>query len=618
MANQNSDFNPAGYAALSNGTYLPKGYSISGGNISNANGEAVSAEDAQNLPMMRSQVEAELAGTATKPGTVQQPGTIQQPAPGGPAGSAPLPVAPTIPGTAHTDPVSPPKPSAGPAATPNNPVAPPTPFQTNDPLAFMPLPVAAGQMAPQGAGGTLASPSPTPTSPTPTPTGGTGGPTATTTPAPPPAQWSYNGPRTQQEILQQDYHGNYDAFLAASPNASISALGTDPGVIAARNAGNTVGSNGAQFDATGKQVAGPNAALAATEAAPYIQAGINPNGTPVSAPPPYATRDANGLPALPPMPNASTPSPVNVPTPIQAPMPWERPVGSTPNAGNTLPSAGAPSAAITPNANGLPVAPANASNATAPTTPSPAASTVTPASASPSASTPTTDANGLPTTSGAMSAGNAVNLTPATPSNSLTNMTIAPGQLADRYGIAQTKLQSLIHDTLDPQFAADNRDSIRSAAAAGAIGSGQLNTSLGDILARRTHDINSASTSFLGNALNSSIDDAYKNVGIAQQQQNFQQNQQNTGFNQQVTLQQLSDSELGQQFSQLMTTLGFNSTQMQQAFENAYKVQQLSDDETGQSFYRALQQFIAGTSGDPAQIQAWLAGQYARPTSAAA
>lgn len=539
-----------------------------------------------------------------------------------PVASNPTPTPAPNPGNAPvtTEPAKPNTPSGGPTTNPVGPPQPsqpsqpgqtaPTPFQTPDPLAFVPLSTATTQMAP----GTTPSAPTTPTNVPPAQVAPPGTPVAT-----PPTQWSLSDPRTQAEILAEDYGGDYNKFIAASPNASVAAQAALPGF----NTGVGYGDNGSVIaKGTGATTSGPNAALAPvitatqnpanqTVGAPLGQGGvggIGGNTTPTSiATTPGSGPSQSGTNGLPPIDfsgvdfGSPTPPNVNVPAPIQAPMPWELPASSV-------------SPTVSPSATPSPAGQPNAPASTASSSPVPAPAASSPNTPVQPSQAPTTDANGLPATSGAMSA---VNLTPTTPSNALTNFTISPGALADRYSTAKTQYDDWVTQT-DPQFQAANRDALRYAAAGGTIGSGQLNTSLGDIQLNRENAMRSSRDTFLGNALNASIDDAYKNIGIAQQQQAFQQGQQATAFNQNVTLQTLRDSELGQQFQQLMTTLGFNSQQQQQAFENAFKVQQLSDDETGQSFYRALQQAILGYSNDPASYMTWLAGQYAQPSRAAA
>ena len=125
-----------------------------------------------------------------------------------------------------------------------------------------------------------------------------------------------------------------------------------------------------------------------------------------------------------------------------------------------------------------------------------------------------------------------VNLTPTTVENALTNYTISPGPETDRFAIARQQLQDTIKNVLDPQFAEDQRKLNRYNFGAGRGVSGAARTSQGDLLASRDRDINQLTSGFLNPALTGSIEDAYRNIGIAQQQQGFQRGQQGDVFNQ--------------------------------------------------------------------------------------
>jgi hypothetical protein len=213
----------------------------------------------------------------------------------------------------------------------------------------------------------------------------------------------------------------------------------------------------------------------------------------------------------------------------------------------------------------------------------------------------------IPTTGGSAS----YSLTPTTPDNALSNSTITPGPGTDRFKIAQDRYNASVAAS-NPQYEADLRDATRMAAATGTIGSGSLNTSLGNIENTRQNTLAAQQSGFLNDALTGSIEDAYRNIGIAQQQQGVQIGQQNTAFGQQVTVQQLMDSEQGQQWAEQLQALGFNAAQIQQMFENAVKTQQLSDSENQQAFLQAYEQYVQGTSGNPVSYETWLAGQYAK------
>lgn len=124
-----------------------------------------------------------------------------------------------------------------------------------------------------------------------------------------------------------------------------------------------------------------------------------------------------------------------------------------------------------------------------------------------------------------------VNTYATNPQSDLRGQTIVPGQMADRNQIAQNQVNTW-NASSQPQFQADLRSATSHAAGAGQLGSGQFRTSLGNLAYNRDLQRNSAQSNFLNNAQLGSIDDAYKNVGIAQQQQQFQTGLQGQTFNQ--------------------------------------------------------------------------------------
>jgi hypothetical protein len=137
-----------------------------------------------------------------------------------------------------------------------------------------------------------------------------------------------------------------------------------------------------------------------------------------------------------------------------------------------------------------------------------------------------TGTNGAQTGSAYGNAGMGVNLTPTTVDNALTNSTISPGAATDRFGIARQQLQDTIKNVLDPQFATDEKALNRYNFGAGRGVSGDARTSQGNLELARQNQINQLTSNFLNPALTGSIEDAYRNIGIAQQQQGFQNSQQ--------------------------------------------------------------------------------------------
>ncbi len=117
----------------------------------------------------------------------------------------------------------------------------------------------------------------------------------------------------------------------------------------------------------------------------------------------------------------------------------------------------------------------------------------------------------------------------------------------DRYGLA-TRMLGDFAKSSDPYYQKSLRDATSQAAGAGRLGSGQLRTSLGDLAYNRDLQLNSAGNSFLTNALGGSIDDAYKNYGLAQEDQR-------TAFGQGATQIQLEEALRQGDFSRYLALL---------------------------------------------------------------
>lgn len=159
-----------------------------------------------------------------------------------------------------------------------------------------------------------------------------------------------------------------------------------------------------------------------------------------------------------------------------------------------------------------------------------------------------------------------VSLSPINPANDLRSQTIGVGPTADRYQIAQDQLKTY-QQASDPLYQKTLRDATSQAAGAGQLGSGQLRTSLGDLALNRDLELGAQGQSFLQNALTGSIGDAYNNVGIAQQQQQRQDQAQQTAFGQAATQAGMQDA-------------------LQTSAQN-----------------RSLQQLLAGDAGNPSDTQ---------------
>lgn len=147
-----------------------------------------------------------------------------------------------------------------------------------------------------------------------------------------------------------------------------------------------------------------------------------------------------------------------------------------------------------------------------------------------------------------------VSLSSIDPSSDLRSQLITPGPATDRYAIAQDQLKNY-NDATQPYYQSALRDATSQAAGAGQLGSGQLRTSLGNLANQRNLQLETQGNSFLNDALTGSINDAYTNVGIAQQQQGFQAGQQNQSFNQGLAGTQLGDNLLNSSTNRGLATL---------------------------------------------------------------
>lgn len=176
-------------------------------------------------------------------------------------------------------------------------------------------------------------------------------------------------------------------------------------------------------------------------------------------------------------------------------------------------------------------------------------------------------------------------LTPLTPDNALTNSIISPSSNVNRFDVAKNQIHDEIQNELEPQFNSDARTIAAQSFGSGRGVSGNNRTKEGDLALQHSRDINQLTSNYLNPALTGTIQDSLNNANFEADQQKFEAGQQNTAFNQAVTGQTLADQE------------------------------------QGQSFYQALQKLLAGSSGDPAQIQLLLSelygGQSAQDSAAA-
>lgn len=162
--------------------------------------------------------------------------------------------------------------------------------------------------------------------------------------------------------------------------------------------------------------------------------------------------------------------------------------------------------------------------------------------------------------------------------------TIQPGPGVDRLALAESNFNNFA-EASDPYYQKTLRDANSSAAGAGRLGSGMLRTSLGDAANLRNLQLDTAKQGYLNDATNGSIEDQYRNIGIAQQQQGFQAGREDTANNLQMAQQ-------GQAFDQSAREIALNEALTQGDFGR----------------YQAL--LASGEQGNPSDTALTLAHDY--------
>lgn len=166
-------------------------------------------------------------------------------------------------------------------------------------------------------------------------------------------------------------------------------------------------------------------------------------------------------------------------------------------------------------------------------------------------SPPGSSPGGSPASNGPGGAG--VALANINPDDALLSKVISPNNTVDRVKTFQDSLNSTIQNVLDPAFAKRQRDTNRYQFGAGRGVSGIARDSQGDLSTSYGQQIKDLTAQGLAGATTGSIDDMYKNIGIAQQQQNFQKGLSDTAFDQSVTGAQLDDSLTNSAFNRAAT-----------------------------------------------------------------
>lgn len=198
-----------------------------------------------------------------------------------------------------------------------------------------------------------------------------------------------------------------------------------------------------------------------------------------------------------------------------------------------IPLAGTPplqDSGAPPTARPMPFKPVNTQAAPPPKFGAPVAPPRQPAPVAQASPGPVAPNIPLATSQGAQPYANAQATVPGSNTDYLSK-TITPGAGVDRLALATSNLKNY-NEATDPEYKASINEAAQGGAAAGQIGSGMLRTRIGDLALARTRDLSTQGTKFLNDATAGSIDDSYRNIGIAQDQQKFQAGQQQTAFDQ--------------------------------------------------------------------------------------
>ena len=157
----------------------------------------------------------------------------------------------------------------------------------------------------------------------------------------------------------------------------------------------------------------------------------------------------------------------------------------------------------------------------------------------------------------------------------LTSQLITPGATTDPLTLAQ-QYMSAWDQANNPQFQANLRDANRYAASSGAIGSGALASSLGDVVQNEAILRNAAEQNFLTNAETQSVSAAFQKVQILLQEQQFQAQQQATAFGQAATTEQLGmqNNPAEMQLALAQIFQGLSSSAQQALAQSIYSSQQ--------------------------------------------
>lgn len=136
----------------------------------------------------------------------------------------------------------------------------------------------------------------------------------------------------------------------------------------------------------------------------------------------------------------------------------------------------------------------------------------------------------------------------------LTGSTLGVGPTADRMKIIQDQLKNFDAEQ-DPVRAAQQRQLTQQAAGLGRVGSGALRTDIGNLDLAGENSRNQKISDLISGATDATINDRYRDVGIAQQQQGRQDSQQGVAFNQAAQQAALQEALTSGDFNRYMQLL---------------------------------------------------------------
>jgi hypothetical protein len=220
--------------------------------------------------------------------------------------------------------------------------------------------------------------------------------------------------------------------------------------------------------------------------------------------------------------------------------------------------------------------------------------------------------------------------TSATTDNALKALSSVPDQLS----IAQQKFNTYASAT-DPAFQKSITDATKAAAANGAVGSGMLNTSYGNLALQRSKDLTNERDSIFQDASSKQTQDLLNtlaatrgteaqvnsqdsaNRGEQRTERDYQANRGDTALAQLMQQMQLQDSLKSSGSSRAISEAQAQDNLTNSAYGRTTGAAQVDDALTNSKFQRALQQAQFGYSNDPSLAQLTAADQAGKQASTA-